>query len=78
MVVVAYEFSVKVKSKVAASRVKAKFPVVAIRSKLRIGNGSTADYRASPEPMIIREAKISPSNDVCMDFDGQRIFLCIL
>jgi hypothetical protein len=48
--------------------VKAKFPVLLFKIELKIGNGSTADYRASPELMIIREAMISPSSDVAMDF----------
>ncbi len=63
--------------KVAASRVKAKFPLVAIRIEVENREMSTADYRASPEPTIIREAKIFSSTMFAMDFDWQRIFLCI-
>jgi hypothetical protein len=37
---------------------------------LKIGNGSTADFLASPEPMIIREAKISPQTMFAMDLIG--------
>ena len=77
VVVVACEFSVWL-NWVAASRVKAQVTMVAIKIELRIGNGSTADYRGSPEPMIIREAKISPQTMFAMDFYWQRIFLCIL
>jgi hypothetical protein len=50
----------KSKNEIRGLSLRPKDPLVAIEIEVEIGNGSTANYWASPEPMIIREVKISP------------------
>ncbi|MDQ3665969.1 MAG: hypothetical protein M3410_05090 [Acidobacteriota bacterium] len=55
---------------------KARFLLV-IKIEVENRNGSTADYRASPETPDHSRGKDFPSTMFAMDFDWQRILLCI-